>query len=354
MGQKEIKYLLFFTLAINAAFAQAQSLPASSPQSTLPRTSPSLPQPVPAADVPVHDPVMIRQDSIYYIYCTGWGISVWSSRDRKEWTKEPSVFSQPPQWAVAAIPGFKGHIWAPDISYHNGRYYLYYAVSTFGKNSSCIGLAINRTLHTDSPDYHWEDQGKVIQSIPGRDMWNAIDPNLEMDDNGTPWLAFGSFWNGIKLVRLNEDLRTPAQLEQWYTIAARPRSAGLPDTVAGDAAIEAPFLFKKDRYFYLFVSFDYCCRGEKSTYKMMVGRSEKIQGPYLDKDGRPMTQGGGSLVLEGDSNWYGVGHNAVVTFEDGDWLVFHGYDAHDKGKSKLRMEPLRWVDDWPVVKNVSQ
>jgi len=81
----------------------------------------------------------------------------------------------------------------------------------------------------------------------------------------------------------------------------------------------------------------------------MVGRSRSLQGPYLDRDGKPMTQGGGSLVLEGGPEWYGVGHNAVVSTEDGDWLVFHGYDAKDKGRSKLRMEKLSWVGDWPSV-----
>lgn len=298
---------------------------------------------------PVHDPVMIRQDSVYYIFCTGFGISSWSSVNLKDWRQERPVFDKPPQWAVEAVPGFRGHIWAPDISYHNGKYYMYYAVSAFGKNTSCIGLAVNKTLHRDSPDYRWEDLGKVIQSVPGRDMWNAIDPNLEMDEQGTPWLAFGSFWDGIKLVKMNADLRTVAQPEQWYTIAARPRNPVIPDTAAGDAAIEAPFLFRKDKYYYLFVSFDYCCRGEKSTYKMMVGRSEKIQGPYLDRDGTPMTLGGGSTVLEGDKNWNGVGHNAVVSFDGVDWLVFHGYDANDRGRSKLRMEKLNWFNGWPVV-----
>jgi arabinan endo-1,5-alpha-L-arabinosidase len=300
-------------------------------------------------NIPVHDPVMIKQDSVYYIFCTGQGITMWSSVNRKDWRREPPVFSKPPQWAVAAVPGFKGHVWAPDISYYNGKYYLYYAISAFGKNTSCIGLAINKTLHTSSPDYRWEDLGKVIQSIPGRDMWNAIDPNLALDDQGVPWLAFGSFWNGIKLVKLNENRRTLAQPEVWYTIASRPRDVTLSDTLAGDAAIEAPFIFKKETWFYLFVSFDYCCRGEKSTYKMVVGRSERIEGPYLDKEGIPMTRGGGSIVLEGDKNWNGVGHNAVVSFDGYDYLVFHGYDARDKGKSKLRIEKMVWAGGWPVV-----
>jgi arabinan endo-1,5-alpha-L-arabinosidase len=303
----------------------------------------------PMVSPPAHDPVMIRQDSVYYMFCTGPGVSVWSSTDMKTWKAEAPVFAQAPKWAVEAVPGFRNHVWAPDISYHNGMYYLYYAVSAFGKNTSCIGLAVNKTLHANSPDFKWTDLGKVIQSVPGRDMWNAIDPNLAMDENGTPWLDFGSFWNGIKLVKLSPDLRSVASPEQWYTIAARPRNPVLPDSVAGDAAIEAPFLFRKDKYYYLFVSFDYCCRGEKSTYKMMVGRSEKIQGPYVDREGVPMNLGGGSLVLEGDKNWNGVGHCAVVDFDGVDWLLFHGYDANDRGRSKLRMEKLNWYNGWPVV-----
>jgi arabinan endo-1,5-alpha-L-arabinosidase len=300
--------------------------------------------------VPAHDPVMIRQDSVYYVFFTGFGINVWSSTNRRDWRHEPPVFDKSPQWAVDAVPGFRGHIWAPDIGFYNGRYYLFYAVSAFGKNTSCIGLATNKTLHHDSKDFKWEDQGKVIQSVPGRDSWNAIDPNLALDEKGNPWLTFGSFWDGIKLVRLNTDLRSPAEPQQWYTIASRPRNRAIPDSAAGDAAIEAPFIFKKDKYYYLFVSFDYCCRGEKSTYKMMVGRSERIQGPYLDRDGTPMVLGGGSLVLEGDKDWNGVGHNAVVTFEDGDYLVFHGYDANDKGRPRLRVERLAWLNGWPVVR----
>ena len=299
--------------------------------------------------IPVHDPVIIRQDSAYYIFCTGQGITAFSSQDMKHWKQLKPVFDKAPQWAVDAISSFKGHIWAPDISYHNGQYYLYYAVSAFGKNTSCIGLATNKTLDPSSPNFKWIDHGKVIQSVPGRDMWNAIDPNLIMDENNIPWLAFGSFWNGMKLVKLDSTLTAVAEPQEWYTVAARKRDYILPDSVAGDAAIEAPFIYRHGKYFYLFVSFDYCCRGEKSTYKMMVGRSEKVTGPYADKDGVPMNLGGGSTVLEGDKNWHGVGHNAVAGFNSTDYLIFHGYDATDNGRSKLRIEKIAWVNDWPVV-----
>ena len=299
--------------------------------------------------ISVHDPVIIRQDSMYYIFCTGQGITGFSSPDMKHWKQLKPVFDKAPKWAVDAIPSFRGHIWAPDISYHNGQFYLYYAVSAFGKNTSCIGLATNKTLDPSSKNFKWIDHGKVIQSVPGRDMWNAIDPNLIMDENNIPWLAFGSFWNGMKLVKLDSTLTAVAQPEEWYTIAARKRDYILPDSVAGDAAIEAPFIYRHGKYFYLFVSFDYCCRGEKSTYKMMVGRSEKVTGPYADRDGVPMNLGGGSTVLEGDKNWHGVGHNAVANFNGTDYLIFHGYDAADNGRSKLRIEKIGWFNDWPVV-----
>jgi arabinan endo-1,5-alpha-L-arabinosidase len=304
-------------------------------------------QPFPA--ISVHDPVIIRQDSTYYIFCTGKGISMFSSTDMKNWVTEKPVFEKAPEWTGKAVRGFTDRFWAPDISFHNGQYYLFYAISAFGKNTSCIGMATNKTLHTSDPRYKWIDHGKVIESVPGRDMWNAIDPNEVDDENGGHWLDFGSFWEGIKMVQLNNDLTAVADPEKWVTVASRNRNRVLPDSVAGDAAIEGPFIFKKDKYYYLFVSYDYCCRGEKSTYKMMVGRSEKVVGPYVDRDGVPMNLGGGSLVLEGDKNWNGVGHNAVFTDNGTDLLVFHGYDANDGGKPKLRIEKISWWDGWPYI-----
>jgi len=319
---------------------------------------------LPTRQTPVHDPVMIKQGSTYYLFCTGFGIAVWSSSDMQTWKKEKPVFDKAPEWAVQAIPAYKGHTWAPDISYHNGLYYLYYSVSAFGKNTSCIGLATNPTLDVSSPDFKWTDHGKVVQSIPGRDMWNAIDPNLAVDENNTPWLVFGSFWNGIKLVKLDNDRKAIAHPEEWYTLAARKRSFDIADTAAGDAAIEAPFIFKKGKYYYLFVSFDYCCRGVNSTYKIMVGRSETITGPYLDREGAEMKKGGGSLVRapglvqdhdrgvvpDNDPVWHGAGHNSVYTFDGKEYIVYHGYDALDNGRSKLIIQQLDWdADGWPVI-----
>ena len=139
---------------------------------------------------PAHDPVMIKQGNTYYLFITGNGLMTYSSKDMKQWRKEKPVFANTPEWVNKALPGYRAQsIWAPDISYHNGKYYLYYAVSSFGKNSSAIGLAVNKTLDTASADYKWVDMGKIIQSVPGRDLWNAIDANLVIDEKEVPWLA---------------------------------------------------------------------------------------------------------------------------------------------------------------------
>ncbi len=311
--------------------------------------------------IPVHDPVMIQQNDRYYVFCTGMGISVWSSADMVNWAKEEPVFKEPPQWATEAVKGFRGHIWAPDISFYKGEYYLYYSVSAFGKNTSCIGLATNKTLDPDDPQFKWVDHGKIIQSYPGKTNWNAIDPNLVVDEKGTPYLVFGSFWDGIKMVRLSKDAKsTDDDLDKIPTVASRKTKPGTenPPAIdnnrvdAGGNAIEAPFIFRKGKFYYLFVSIDYCCKGAESTYKMMVGRSKKVTGPYLDKEGNAFATGGGSILLKGDENWYGVGHNSAYTFNGKDFLVFHGYDASDRGRSKLIIRELKWDNnDWPYLNN---
>lgn len=298
----------------------------------------------------VHDPVMIRSGATYYLFCTGWGISVFSSTDLKSWKPEKPVFTEPPSWTKAAVPSFQGHMWAPDVSYYEGKYYLYYSVSAFGKNTSAIGVATNVTLDPNDPAFEWSDQGMIIQSVPNRDLWNAIDPNLIADDQGYPWLAFGSFWEGLKLVRLIPNRTALADPQEWYTIARRKRTDFTDDRDPGDAALEAPFIFKKDTLYYLFASWDYCCRGENSTYKVVVGRSKKVTGPYLDKNGQSMAEGGGTLIVEGNSRWAGAGHNSAYTFDGKDYLVFHAYDSREDGHPKLKIAEITWDNDgWPSI-----
>ncbi|MDR8392943.1 arabinan endo-1,5-alpha-L-arabinosidase [Aliifodinibius sp. S!AR15-10] len=305
--------------------------------------------------ISVHDPVMIKQDQTYYLFETGRGISVWSSTDMQNWTEQEQIFDSAPEWTYEVNPEFRNHMWAPDITHHDGTYYLYYSVSSFGRNASAIGVATNTTLHPDDPDFEWVDHGPVVESVPGRDLWNAIDPNLTIDDEGTPWLTFGSYWLGMKLVKLQDNLTHVAvdTAAEWHTIAARHRYWKLDERDAGDTEngdIEAPFIFKKNGYYYLFSSWDRCCANEKSTYKVVVGRSKDITGPYLDRAGKDMRHGGGTLVIRGNEDWAGIGHNSAYTFDGTDYLVAHGYDLSDEGRSKLIMLEIEWDEgDWPQV-----
>ena len=111
----------------------------------------------PMAYPPIHDPVAAYCDGTWYMFSTSFGIDILSSQDLKTWNHAGRVFEQAPQWAVETVPGYHGHTWAPDILYHDGMYYLYYSCSSFGKNTSAIGVATNRTLNPLSPDYKWED-----------------------------------------------------------------------------------------------------------------------------------------------------------------------------------------------------
>ncbi|KEO74432.1 arabinan endo-1,5-alpha-L-arabinosidase [Anditalea andensis] len=303
-------------------------------------------------EVPAHDPVMVKEGDKYFLFTTGLGISVWSSDDMNSWQREKPVFTEAPAWAKSVAPDFKNHIWAPDVILHENTYYLYYSVSSFAKNTSAIGVATNKTLDSSSPEYKWEDHGIVIQSVPGRDLWNAIDPHIIKDDNGTAWMSFGSFWNGLKLVKLADDLLSvEIGPEDWFTIARRERTFTLDDRDPGDGAVEAPFIFRKNGEYYLFVSFDLCCRGDKSTYKIVVGRSDTVQGPYVDREGTSMFEGGGTLVVEGNKDWYGVGHNSTYTFDGKDFLLFHGYEAANEARPKLLIRAIEWDEDgWPTVK----
>lgn len=323
-----------------AAASLAQDAPVPPPQ----------PDVVAAADLRIHDPVMIREGDTFYLFGTGRGISVWRSKDRITWHRQPQVLDPIPAWTQAVVPGFKGHTWAPDIVKRGDTYYLYYSISAGGKITSAIGVATTKALDPASPNYRWVDRGKVLQSIPYRDLWNAIDPQLVVAADGTPWLAFGSFWAGLRAVKLDSSLVKIAEPQEWRALAKRDRSVLVDDAEPEPASIEAPFVFAKNGWHYLFVSWDHCCRGKKSDYKVVVGRSKDPLGPFVDRDGKPMSQGGGTVVAAGNARWPGIGHNSAYTFDGQDWFVAHAYDAQDDGRSKLKMLKLSWDEaGWPVV-----
>ena len=300
----------------------------------------------------VHDPVMAYEDSTYYIYATGMGIQQMTSKDRKIWTVSPNpVMTVVPGWASDSVPGFRNHVWAPDVIHWHGRWWMAYSCSTFGKNGSAIGLLSNRSLAFPM----WQDEGCIVTSREKRDNWNAIDPNFVIDDKDRPWLVWGSFWDGIQIVPLDTTMHLtgiPRTIARRYDPSFKPSEPNPTSKYAGTNAIEAPFIFKHGGWYYLFVSWDYCCRGSKSNYRVAVGRSKTVDGPYLDRKGKNMANGGGTLFLEGDKKEFeAAGHCAAYTFGDEDVFVCHGYSVEKKGAAILIQRNITWTaDGWPELK----
>jgi len=301
--------------------------------------------------VMVHDPVMAFDSGTYYLLSTGRGLQWATSPNRRTWTVQPTPFiADIPAWTRDSVPGFRDHVWAPDIIHKDGLWWLAYSCSTFGKNTSAIGLMAAERI--SGP---WRDCGPIVCSKEGRDNWNAIDPNFIVDDKGTPWLCWGSFWDGIQLARLDHTMHLASapltiarRMALSDTLSAEPNPTSKH---AGRNAIEAPFIFRHGDYYYLFVSWDYCCRGEKSTYRVAVGRSHNVDGPYLDRNGRDMRKGGGTLVLEGDRREFeAAGHSAAYHFDGRDIFICHGYYLPMKGASILVQRDISWTaDGWPQL-----
>ncbi|MEI6075951.1 MAG: LamG-like jellyroll fold domain-containing protein [Verrucomicrobiota bacterium] len=294
-----------------------------------------------------HDPgTIIKCKDKYFLFYTGSGIASKSSTDKIFWAGGPNVFASPPNWTTNAAPGFTTIFWAPDIIYLNGRYCLYYAVSTFGSQVSGIGLVTNPTLDPADAAYLWTDQGPVITSTNGS-PYNTIDPSVTLDASGNPWMSFGSYWNGIYMVQLD-----PAT---GLRISANSPAYRL----AYNSSIEASCTFRHGGYYYLMVNWGSCCSGVNSTYNIRMGRSTNITGPYLDRNGVDMVNNGGSLFLQGTGKFTGPGHFALLAENGMQWFSYHYYDAGQYapwygayGAADFDLEPLSWTaDNWPAFTN---
>ncbi len=314
----------------------------------------SFSHPVPALQAPplrgnlgAHDPgSIIKCKDKYYIFATGVGIESKSSKDKIVWTRGPNVFATPPNWTTNAAPGFTDVIWAPDVIFLNGRYCLYYAVSTLGSQVSGIGLVTNPTLDPSDPTYLWTDQGSVITSTNGS-AYNTIDPAVTLDASGNPWLVFGSYWQGIYI----------AQLDSVTGMRITPNST--LTRLAYNGSIEASSIFRHGGYYYLMVNWDSCCAGVNSGYNIRMGRSTSITGPYFDKNGVDMVNNGGTLFLQGTGKFTGPGHFAILNEGGQQWFSYHYYDAGAYapwygayGVADFDLEPLSWTtDNWPYFTN---
>jgi arabinan endo-1,5-alpha-L-arabinosidase len=303
-------------------------------------TYPLLAQDTPLqGDLRVHDPVMIKQGDIYYVYHTGKGISIKTSKDRIHWANAGSVFdgTNTPAWWKTDIPNQDGNIWAPDIHYYKGKYYLYYSVSAWMNFNSSVGLATNTTLDPKDPKYKWVDQGQIISYKNGGTKVNVIDPNAFQDKDGKDWLVYGSYQAGLRLVQL--DPMTGKLLQDPPELTTITTKLG-----------EGSFIIKGAGYYYIFASRGICCKGINSTYQVVIGRSKNIKGPYLNKQGESWVDNKYTLFLEGNYEEPGRGHNGFITDHDTTFIVYHAYTRSADGEPRLNIKPM-YVDDqgWPTI-----
>jgi arabinan endo-1,5-alpha-L-arabinosidase len=331
MFRRRIVTTLLATAAVVAA-AVSPLLPASAAAGA------TYPNPWPTTgDVAAHDPSMIQLASGQYVlYSTHNGLEARTSPDALHWTRNGSALPNGASWATA-YTGDPKELWAPDVSYHNGRYWMYFAASSFGSNNSAIGLATSSSGLPGS----WADQGVVYTSTSSSD-YNAIDPNLAVDASGRWWLTFGSFWSDIKQIRLDPATGKVLAGAARTSVAFRPTAP---------QAEEAAFLYRHGSYYYLFVSWDFCCQGVNSTYRIMVGRSGSPNGPFTDASGVAMLNGGGTQLLATHGNTIGPGGQSVLPTSAGELLVYHYYDGANNGATHLGINTLGWTSaGWPVVR----
>lgn len=315
---------------------------------------------VPTEGMPfVHDPsTVIRWKGKYWVFSTGRGAPFYSSPDTVTWTREGSVWDRIPDDVHATVPKNNGmDVWAPDIIRMNGEFYVYYAVSSWGSFQSVVALATNPTLDPKDPDYKWTDRGVVVSSNGNEDL-NAIDPGVMKGPDGRLWICYGSYHGSIRVT----------ELDPKTGLAKQPGKLGTAIATARES--EASDMIFHDGYYYLFVNHNSCCKGKNSEYNIRVGRAKDVLGPYVDKHGRTMAEGGGSLFLAAHDHRIGPGHfGRVVDYDTGEakgkrenpeagsdgagaerFSIHYEADTTRGGRSVLDMRPLMWsLDGWPVA-----
>ena len=283
----------------------------------------------PVINYSLPDPSIIKgEDGYYYLYATEdiRNLPIHRSKDLVEWEYVSTAFTK------STRPNFepKGGLWAPDINKIGDKYVLYYSMSVWGGEWTCgIGCAI-----ADKPEGPFKDHGKIFRSNE-INVQNSIDP-FYIEDRGKKYLFWGSF-RGIYGIELSNDglsVKKGAKLHQ----------------VAG-TAYEGTYIHKKDDYYYFFASIGTCCEGLKSTYTTVVGRSKKLFGPYVDKNGNKMLDNHHEILIHQNESFVGTGHNSEIVRDKAgnDWVLYHAVSTTSPGGRVLMLDKIDWKDGWPSV-----
>ena len=264
-----------------------------------------------------------------------------------------SVFANGvPAWAKQfQIWNPTGEFDAPSLL-DNGKYIFY---TVYDENDSTIRDAIGVAENIGSPDSpEWIDKGIVVQSFDENlSTARAMDPSVIRDNDDKVYLVFGSHAGGIYVTELDSSTMLLSNYNDKPTTSDYPeRFINIAfNNGIDEVEIEAPYIYKNGEYYYLFVNHGKCCNGINSTYFIVAGRSKNIGGPYFDKNGKDMLNGGGSVILKTEGRYIGPGHAGILTTSEyGDIFTYHFYDGFDNGISKLGVRSLSWNSEgWPIL-----
>ncbi|KAL7688284.1 putative glycoside hydrolase, family 43 [Plasmopara halstedii] len=287
-----------------------------------------------------HDPSIIRRDDgKYFRFSTGNKIAIHSASDISgSWEYLGAAL---PNNSTIKLPG-NDDLWAPDVNKVGDTYFLYYSVSSFGKQNSAIGIAQSKTMEPGS----WSDVGSTGVTSDASKRYNAIDPNLFLVGSQY-YLNFGSYWHGLHQTPM-ESVPVKASGNAPYQLVYASREV-----------VEAAFEFAYNGYYYMFYSKGSCCgylqkrpkKGEE--YRVLVCRSTSPTGGFMDKSGKDCRKDGGTIVLESHSFVYGPGGQGV--FDDpkhGPVIYYHYVDTrkgYGDGDKLFGWNKLDFSSGWPVI-----
>ena len=308
----------------------------------------------------VHDPSILKVGDTYYMYSTGIigdGVELRTSTDLVSWTYVSSFEEQHDnELKVSAVMTATGNamsnIWAPDVVQVGDEYWMFYSCSGVGSRNSCIALA-----KATSPTGPFTYQGIVIQTSNSTvSNMNAIDACIEYDQAGNMWMAYGSFFGGIRVVQLDKTTGfVKSNGDEGTLIASRPSSID-------NGAVEGPIIRYHDGYYYLFVAYDSLLGPERNgggSYHIRVGRSTTINGEYVDQDGVSMKQAGettgykltANYKFDNATGWWAVGHCDIYEDTNGKWIyASHARINGNENAPYSFIHQLTWNEEgWPLI-----
>lgn len=288
------------------------------------------------------DPTVLRDtDGTFWLYNTADLLSIWHSDDLVTWQRAGSAFSEETRPSESRYDFGKAALWAPEIRIIGGKYVLFFSM-WWGDVGTYDGHAVAYAV-ADSPAGPFEFRGQILTSDPDYPPYYGTAHSIDqfyIEENGKPYLFWGSF-RGIYAAELDIDDKLNISVKGETVVQ-----------VAG-TAYEGSCVYKHGDYYYLFASVGDWTGGMSSTYRTVVGRSESLLGPYVDRKGGRMLDNCFEVLIAGDDRFAGTGHNSNVMEDDEGqtWIFYHAYDsaAPDKGRQTM-LDRVHWDDEgWPRV-----